>query len=214
MGYFNFSDALAVLKLKSNWYLMLYSGLAFSPLAVFAGLWGDSFLQVAFHATKPTAATLTSLSFFGLAVGGPCFGYLSDRIGKRFGVMLFGMLLSMFALLVALYFPVISDWIEGVALFFFGVGTGAFMLVFAAGKEINPLAITATVVAFINTGDALIGTFTEPLIGKFLDVFGYGKMRHGIHYFSTYDYHMALMLLPLYLGIALFFLCLSKKIIQ
>lgn len=210
----NFHDVMTVLKFKPNWALMFYSGLAFSPLAVFAGLWGDSFLQTAYHITKPDAAMLTSFSFLGLAVGAPILGLVSDRLSNRFGVMVFGMVLSIVALLIALYSPFASRWIEGVALFLFGFGTGAFMIVFSVGKEVNALAMTATVAAFINTGDALIGTFTEPLLGKFLDIFGHGKMLHGIRYFSSQDYHISLLLLPLYLVGALLFLFSVKKIIQ
>lgn len=208
-----FSDVTSVLRSKDNWYLMFYSGLAFSPLAVFAGLWGDSFLQIAYHVTKPGAAMLSSFSFLGLALGAPFFGYLSDRTHKRFSLMLVGILLSIFALLFTIYFPGISKLPEGIALFLFGFGTGAFMLVFVVGKEINPIAMTATVIAFINTGEAIIGTFTEPLLGRLLDIFGHGQMRRGIYYFGQSDYHLALMLLPLYLLLALLFLLLLRKTI-
>ncbi len=207
-------DVMAVLKFKPNWLLMFYSGLAFSPLAVFGGLWGDSFLQTAYHATKPDAAMLTSLSFFGLAIGAPILGFVSDRLSNRFGVMVFGLLLSFVTLLIALYYPTNMHWIEGTALFLFGFGTGAFMLVFAAGKEVNALTMTATVFAFINTGEALLSTFTEPLLGKFLDIFWHGKMLHGIRYFSTHDYHISLLLLPIYLIGALLFLLAAKKTIR
>jgi nitrate/nitrite transporter NarK len=210
----NFKDIMAVLKFKPNWYLMLYSGLAFSPLAVFAGLWGDAFLQTAYHITKPDAAMLTSMSFFGLAVGAPLLGYVSDRLSNRFGVMMFGVILSLFALCVAIYSPYASHVVEGTALFLFGFGTGGFMLVFSVGKDINALAMTATVVAFVNTGDALIGTFTEPLLGKMLDIFGHGKMLHGVRYFNVHDYHLSLMLLPIYLVSAICCLLAVKKVIK
>src|SRR3990167_896726 len=81
-----FRDVLSVLKSAPNWYLMFYSGLAFSPLAVFAGLWGDSFLQTAFHISKPDAAMLTSMSFLGLAVGAPLLGFVSERLSNRFTI--------------------------------------------------------------------------------------------------------------------------------
>ena len=210
----NFRDIGQVLKFRPNWYLMFYSGLAFSPLAVFAGLWGDAFLQTAYHISKPDAATLSSMSFLGLALGAPFFGWLADRFKNRFYVLLFGLLLSLFALIAALYFYNRTNLIEGFLLFLFGVGTGAFMLVFAVGKDINALTMTATVVALINTGDALIGTFTEPLLGKLLDIFGRGKMLDGIRYFNLNDYHLAMILLPLYLLIGLCFLLALRKYIK
>lgn len=210
----NVKDILSVLKFKPNWYLMFYSGLAFSPLAVFAGLWGDSFLQAAFHISKPNAAMLTSMSFLGLGLGAPFLGLVADRLGNRFLVMMGGTSLSMIALLFALYFPTHTLFIEGAALFLFGFGTGGFMLVFSVGREVNPASMTATVSAFINTGDALIGTFSEPLLGKMLDIFGHGKMHQGVRYFSVHDYHDALILLPVYLLGAMGCLLLLRKTIK
>lgn len=207
----NFRDVMTVIKFKPNWYLMLYSGLAFSTLAVFSGLWGDAFLQAAYTISKPDAATLTSMSFFGLAVGAPILGYLSDRLATRYNVMLYSLLLSLIALVIALYCPDLPKIAEGAALFIFGFATGAFMLVFAVGKELNALAMTATVVAFLNTGEALIGTFSEPFLGKLLDIFGKGAMRNGVSYFSVSDYHIALLALPLYLIGALCFLIAARK---
>jgi hypothetical protein len=92
-------------------------------------------------------------------------------------------------------------------LFVFGFGLGAFMLVFAMGKESNPLTLTATVVAMINTSDAVFDALTEPLIGKFLDMNWDGQMVNGAHLFSLSSYHVAFALLPLYLliGSALLF---------
>ena len=48
---------------RHNWFLMIYAGLSFSPLAVFSGLWGDAFLETVYHVSKPDAAMFASLSF-------------------------------------------------------------------------------------------------------------------------------------------------------
>ncbi len=201
-------DFLQLLKRKSNWLLMFYSGLAFSPVAVFGGLWGTPFLQESYHLSKTAAASLTSMMFLGLAVGGPLLGYVSDRLGKRYVIMVFGILLSMVSMAVILYLPERTEWLAAVCLFLFGFGTGAFMLGFALGKEMNHIALAATVIAFINTGDAVFGAFSEPLVGKLLDVFWDGKVLNGVHYFNVSSYRLALSLLLLYLVGAL--LCLMR----
>jgi hypothetical protein len=102
--------------------------------------------------------------------------------------------------------------LEGTLLFLFGFGTGAFMLGFALGKALNAVALAASVIALINTGDAILGAVSEPLAGKVLDVFWEGKQVHGVHYFSVHDYHLALLMLPAYLLVAVGFLgCLRKS---
>lgn len=203
-------DFVGLLKKKENWLLLFYSGLAFSPLAVFGGLWGNPFLMQAFHVSKTTAATLTSMSFLGLGVGAPLLGYVSDKLQKRYLVMMLGLVLSFVALALVVYAP-LSTWMAGTLLFLFGFGVGAFMLGFTVGKELNHVALAATVVGLINTGDALFGAFTEPMVGKFLDMFGDGKVVHGVHVFSLHDFHLAFAMMPVYLLLAAAFLWPLRK---
>lgn len=207
-------DFSQVLKNRTNWLLMFYSGLAFSPLAVFGGLWGIPFLQEAEHLSKSAAASLTTTMFFGLALGGPLFGFISDRLGKRFEVMVFGVLLSLVCLSLALYVSNLPTLIEGGLLFLFGLGTGVFMLGFTVGKELNAVALAGTVVALINTGDAIFGAFSEPLVGKLLDIFWQGQVVDGAHHFSLHDFDLSLAVLPGYLLLALVCLWGLRKVIK
>ncbi len=202
-----------LLKSKKNWLLTFYSGLAFTPVAVLGGLWGNPFFEESHHLTNETAAFFTSLIFLGLAVGGPLFGFFADRLGNRIKVMSYGSGLAFMALMLALYVLNLPLWLFGCLLFLFGLGSGAFMLSYPLGKELNQhLGLAATVVALINTGDAFFGSFTEPLIGKVLDFFWQGKIVAGVHYFSVTDYDKALLILPVYLLSALGCLLLLKRL--
>jgi MFS family permease len=196
----------ALLKDKKNWLLAFYSGLAFTPIAVLGGLWGNPFFEVLHQISTTEAAYFTSLIFIGLAIGGPLFGYFADRLGDSVKVMMVGTVIAFVSLSLAIYMMSIPLWFFGVLLFTFGLGTGVFMLSFPLGKSMNSLNLAATVVALINTGDALFGSFTEPLIGKILDIFWDGTIVNGVHHFSVQNYHIALSVLPLYLLIGL--LCL------
>jgi len=195
-------DLLDIVKNRQNWLLTFYSGLAFSPIAIFGGLWGNPFLQQAYHLNNTQAASLLSLVFIGLGIGSPLLGILSDRLGARRNVMLSSTMVACLALVLVLYCHQLPLWAVSVLLFIFGFGLGSFMLGFAIGKEINKPAFTATVVAMINTSDALLDSFTEPGIGKLLDLLWDGKVVDGVHYFSLQSYHLALSVLPIYLLIA------------
>lgn len=203
---------LTLLKSKKNWLLTFYSGLAFTPVAVLGGLWGNPFFEESHHLTNKEAAFFTSLVFLGLAVGGPLFGFFADRLGNRIKVMAYGSGLAFATLVFALYALSLPLWLFGSLLFLFGLGSGAFMLSYPLGKELNQqLGLAATVIALINTGDAFFGSFTEPLIGKVLDFFWQGKIVAGVHYFSITDYDKALIILPVYLLGALGCLMALKK---
>jgi MFS family permease len=195
----SFKGMARVFKSKQNWLLTLYGGLAFSPVAVFGGLWGNPFLEQAYHLSKTEAASMVSLVFIGLGLGSPLLGFLSDRLNNRRDVMFASTLVSCAAITLVLYCHPLSTGCLSVLLFLFGFGLGAFMLVFAMGKEMNQLALTATVIAMLNTSDALLDALTEPFIGKLLDMGWDGTIVNGIHQFSLHSYHVALSVLPLYL---------------
>ena len=192
----------AVFRKKENWLLTIYSGLTFTPISVFGGLWGVPFLKTAFNLTTTDAASLTSVAFLGLAAGGPLLGLLSDRLGNRKGVMFSGTFLSLWSLVLVVYLPHLSYFSLLILLFLFGFGIGSFMLCFALGKEMNSLAVTATVIALVNSGDAIFGSFTEPLVGRFLDMGASGTDANGVLIFSAHDYRIALSLLVGYMATA------------
>ncbi|MFC3909790.1 MFS transporter [Legionella dresdenensis] len=206
----NFSDIMTVLKNKQNWLLTLYSGFAFSPLAVFGGLWGNPFLQQAYLIDKTQASSLMSLVFIGLGIGSPLSGLLAQRLNARRKVMFAGLLLSLITITMVIYYPSSSLLVAGSQLFLFGLGTGAFMLVFTIGKETNKLCLTATVIAMINTSDAFLDALTEPLIGRLLDLSG-AQMVDGVTRFTLTGFHTALAILPLYLLLGLVFLGLVQE---
>jgi len=208
----NLKSLLKLLTYKYNWYLMFYSGLAFAPLIVFGGLWGNPFLQEAYHLSKTNAASFTSLLFIGLAIGGPLLGFISDKINTRVPIMAAGVIISFLSIFLVIYMPEQKLFLLGLELLLFGFGTGAFMLGFALGKEINPFIYAASIIALINTGDAIFGAFTEPLIGKFLDLTWQGSIVGGVQYFSVSEYQSAFAILLLYLLGALITLWPLRKV--
>jgi predicted MFS family arabinose efflux permease len=197
-----FKDILQVFKNKQNWLLTFYCGLAFTPVAVFGGLWGNPFLQAAFHISKTEAATLVSLVFIGLGLGSPILGILSDKLDDRRQIMFYSTLYAFFAISAVLYWHGMPYWLLAFLLFSFGFTLGAFMIVFAMGKELNSAALTATVIAMINASDGILTGITEPAIGKLLDWSWDGTLVHGVRAFSLKSYHFGLSVLPIYLIIA------------
>jgi MFS family permease len=194
-----FKDVKQVLQSKQNWLLTLYGGLAFSPIAVFGGLWGNPFLQQAYNIDKTHSASLVSLVFIGLGVGSPLLGILSDWLGERRQLMFYCTFISFLAISMVLYCHQLPLWLVGTLLFTFGFMLGAFVLVFTIGKELNKAHLTATVIAMINASDAVLDAVTEPAIGKLLDLTWDGKIVNGVHYFSLTSYKYALSVLPIYL---------------
>ena len=200
-----------VFQNKQNWLLTAYSGLAFAPLSVLGGLWGPPFLQESYHLSRTESSGLISLIFIGLGIGSPLWGLLSDKLNNRLKVMKFALILSLVTILIVCYSTLLPIWMIGFLLFLFGFGVGAFMLGFTLGTEINNIALAATVVSLINTGDSILESFTEPFLGKLLDLGWTGQMRDGARYFTIQNFHFALIPLPIYLILAFIFLHFIKE---
>lgn len=188
-------NILLIINNKQNWLLTAYGGLAFSPVVIFCGLWGNPFLQQAYHLDKLTSSTLISIVFVGLGIGSPIFAMATQWVKSRCALMGYSTLLSALALTLIIYVHPMPIWLLGVLLFSFGFNLGAFSIVFVIGKESNPLFLAGTVISLINASDALLDAITEPLIGVILDIFG--KIGH-THEFSLASYHLALGILPIY----------------
>lgn len=196
---------------KQTWLLSLYSGLAFAPVSVFGGLWGVPFLQTAYELSRNSAAFAVSWIFIGFAVGAPFFGWLSDFIGRRKPILFSGSFIALICILFALYSPSRNIILLSTTLFFFGFGASGFFTSFAMIRELFPLALAGTVLGVMNTFDSICEAIFEPIIGAILDWAWDGKIIDGVHYFSVSNFHSALLLLPLSLGLAIFLLFFIKE---
>lgn len=195
-------DIVLVVWNKQNWLLTLYSGLVFTAVVVFGSLWGNPFLQEAYHIGKPAAAGLVSLVFVGLACGGPIFGILAQRVANRLILLFNCTLVAFIALALVLYCHMMPIWLLGSLLFIFGFVVGAAMIVYSIAKESNSCALTATVITMINSSDGILTGITEPGIGKILDATWDGSIVNGVHHFKLISYQLSLSTLAIYLFIA------------
>jgi MFS family permease len=192
-----------ICKNPQSWWLSIYSGLAFAPVMVFGGLWGVSFTAEAYELSLNTAAQFVSLIFIGCAVGAPVLGWLSDWLGRREVVMFWGTLLAFITLSLVIYAPTFSLYTLAVLLFLFGFAISSFLLSFTMIREISLPMLAATAIGFMNTFDAFVGGFTDPLTGVFLDLGWDGLVIEGVRVFSASTYKVAFLTLPAYLVIAL-----------
>ena len=200
-----------IFKHSQSWTLSIYSGLAFAPISVFGGLWGVPFLKETFGLSSMVAAHEVSLVFIGFAAGAPLAGWLSEKLGFRKPIMLWGTLVGLLAITFVLYAPITSSVWLGLNLFIFGFSLSAFLLSFTMIRESHSLGIAATAVGFMNAFNALFGALSDPLTGKFLDMGWQGTMVDGARIFPVAAYKAALATLPIFLLLSLILLYFIKE---
>jgi MFS family permease len=184
----------AVFKNPQSILCGLLAGLFFIPTTIFDMIWGVRFLQEG-HGFDYAQAVIRSATVpFGWILGSPLMGMLSDRLGRRKPVIVFGGCMLMGSLLWILYGPkdVLPPYVLG---FSAGFASGAAMVTYTVVKEANPPQFggTATgVIGFLNfTFSALIG----PVFGSRLQRFS-GGLDSGLE-----QYQMTFQ--PLIYGVAL-----------
>ncbi|MDI3280406.1 MAG: MFS transporter [Bacillota bacterium] len=139
----------------------------YGPLMSFLGLWGGIYLIEVHGLEKGVADYILMMIALGYTIGGPLFGYLSDRIFKcRRPVLVVGMVLFSFTWLPFLVGRRLSPTLLGLIALSMGItsgGTGA--LNFAIVKESVPPHLAGTALALVNTLAFAAVTVFQPLTG-------------------------------------------------
>ena len=187
---------------KSTWLNAFTALFFYVTTTAFAGLWGASFVQTAYGASKEVASFAMSMVFAGWLFGGPLTGLLSDVIGKRKTTIRIGIVGTLFSLVPVIYFPSIPIVLVYVLLFLVGFFSSAELLSFVLAIEVNSIRAKATAAAFTNfiisCGDALV----QPFIGFLLDSKWGGTLENEVRLYSASDYQFALSCLPIALLMA------------
>ncbi|MBS3905008.1 MAG: MFS transporter [Simkania sp.] len=200
-----------VVSKKNTWVNALSALFFYMTTTAFAGLWGLSFVQLAYGVSKEIAGYAMSMVFAGWLVGGPLTGLLSDFMGKRTSTIRIGVLGALICLIPVIYFPTMSIYAVYVLLFLVGLFSSAELLSFSLAIELNSTRAKATAAAFTNflisCGDAVV----QPFVGFLLDKNWTGAFEQGIRAYGVKDYQIALTCLPITLFIAFLLLFFIKE---
>jgi len=173
--------------------------LTFLPITAFAELWVVPFLGVVGF-SRSDAALGASMMFLGFALGGPCWGLLSNYWKSRRIPLILGSLLAAIFMLILILFPTTSKaWMYSL-LFLVTLSASAEILVFAVSNDQNPKEVCATAAAFTNMFTMIGGALLPPIIGTLLDTAI--ELKEGLPVYSASDYTLALMAIPVGLVLA------------
>jgi len=195
-----------IIRSPKSWLVALYGALMYAPTPALAASWGVYFMMFAHHLTRPDAAELISFIFYGWAIGGPIFGALSDKVGRRKVPLLISAIGALIFITPILYSPISTKWILGSCMFTFGFFSSGFLPSYALIREINHPKICGSVMGFMNMLNNVGGALIPLMIGWVLDHYWLGQTMDGLRIYSLSDYHLALTLLPLCIVFALILL--------
>lgn len=196
-----YQDIIKLFKNRQIWINGLIGGLIILPTTIFAELWGAPFLKLNYGFTEQSAILATSMIFLGWAVGSPLMGFLSDHIKRRRAPLIWGALVGMLIFSVILYSSNLPDYIVFGLLFLFGFISSVEVIVFAVARESSPESVAGTAVAMTNFLVVCAGPF-QWVVGKLLDSLWDGAVVAGQPLYTIDNYHIALLLCPVSMGLA------------
>ncbi|CZH60841.1 D-glucarate permease [Legionella pneumophila] len=186
----------AVCKHAYTWIIGGYAFAIWTPIAVFAALWGVPFLQEKFQVSVVAASGLCSMIWLGIGVGSPLLGWLSDKLESRRIALIISAVLGLIATLIILYWSELSYNWSYVVLFVLGLGAGGQTVSFAVVKENNTPELVGTASGFNNLSVLIGGAIFQPLVGYILQQTGSWRIVNGAHVYSISSYQTALLVMP------------------
>ena len=186
---------LNVCRHSYTWIIGAYSFTIWTPIAVFAALWGIPYLQQKYQISVLAASGLCSMIWIGIGVGSPLLGWLSDRCSSRRLALGISSVFGLAATLILLYSHLPTGWMY-LVLFFFGFGAGGQTVGFGVVKDNNPLELVGTASGFNNLSVLLGGAIFQPIVGILLQHSKDWIVVNGVPIYTIQSYNQALLVLP------------------
>jgi len=189
-------DLLAVVHNIQSWKTAVFASLIYVPLPTFAGIWAMPYLVHVDHLSIIQAASICSMVWAGMGIGGPLTGWLSDYFGRRSIFFSCNTAAVLVLAMCVLYIPHLSIIQFHILFFALGFCCGAYSLSFALMREVNPIQVSGMALAFA-TMCVMLGVATiSQLIGLVM------RQVESIYTDVVMDYHLALMVVPICLLLA------------
>lgn len=203
-----------VFRYRNTWLLGFVPGGIVGSILAFAGLWGVPFLTTHHGMSKGDAAAVCSALLIAWAIGGPVFGALSDRLGRRKPLYIFGCAIIALCWSLLFLIPAMHKAILIALLLISGFASGCMIIGFAFAKESVPNQLAGTVSGVVNMGVMMGPMLLQPAVGWMLDINWGGEMANGVKAYSLSAYQSGFSLMAFWAlasFIVIFFTIETKK---
>ena len=200
-----------VFEYRNTWLLLLTPGSVAGSVLAFAGLWGVPFLTTHYGLTPPQAAALCSAQLLAWAVGGPVFGGLSDRIGRRKPLYVAGCSISAVGWGLIILVPGLPLFFLIALLIVIGFAAGCMIIGFAFAKESVPLPLAGTAAGVCNMGSMMGPMLLQPAVGWMLDRQWDGTMSAGARVYGLEAFRLGFSLMLAWTVLSLVLITLTRE---
>jgi MFS family permease len=191
-----------ILTNKYTYIFGIYGCMMYVHLSGFADQWGVHFINHTYGEDKDLSARAVTMIYWGVAAGAPISALLADYLKSYRKVLLIGAVGAMTIFTAHLYLVHLPfSWLYPM---YFGVGlfSGSQFLCFAAVCANNCHGKTGAAAGIHNMMCMTSGIVFQPLIGYLLDWNWDGTIVENVPIYAKSDYSVALVVVPVSLGIA------------
>lgn len=204
-------NVVEVFNYPNTWFLCVIPGGLVGCVLTFSGLWGVPFLTTHHELSPPVAAAMTSTLLLAWAVGGPIFGWFSDRIRNRKRLYLIGSVLSITGWFSITFITKIPVYGLIAMLLMTGFSSGCIIITFAFAKESVPTHLSGTVSGVVNMGVMMGPTLLQPAVGWILDLKWQGEVIRGIRLYTLDAYQAGFSLMIAWAVLSFFLLFFTRE---
>lgn len=194
-----------------NWNCGLFASLLNLPILVFGALWGFMYVTQIFSLPRLQASTACAMLFLGMLLGGPIFGWISDRLLVRKTPMFAGLLICFIAITVLLLMPSLGFFSVAALMFLIGIGSSAQILAYPTVTDSNPPALAGSALGLTSTLIMSGGAIIQPVVGWLIEYRWDGLMESGMPIFSYANYNFAFWSMPMAILVATGLVLLIKE---
>jgi MFS family permease len=205
------ASLLTILSYRNSWLLSLIPAGIAGGVLTFSGLWGVPFLKAHYGLSPTQAAAMTSTLSVAWGVGGPVFGGLSDRIGRRKPLFIAGCMITALGWSLIIFGPILSIPFLTLLLIITGFGSGCMVISYVFIKESVPSHLAGTVSGLCNMGVMLGPLFLQPAIGWVLDQNWQGQILNGVRVYSRPAYQAGFSLMLAWAVLALILILFTRE---
>ncbi len=202
---------LKVLRYRNTLLLFVIPGAIVGSVLTFSGLWGVPYLTTLYGLSASKAAAVTSSVLVAWALGGPLFGWFSDRWGHRKPLYVVGCVLTLLGWGAALYIENLPLSMRIAALLIAGFSSGCMIISFAFAKESVPGSLAGTISGVINMGVMMGPMLLQPAVGWMLDRKWQGQMHAGVKIYGLHAYQAGFSMMLSWIALALILLLFTRE---
>jgi len=187
-----------VISNKQTWASGLLGFCFWSPIAVFAELWGVPFLMEIHHTSASDVSQYIIWVWFGIALGAPLFGWYSNFISSRKIPIYIGFILGFISTCGIVFWHPESSCPMDILMFAFGLSGSVMVVTFGVVSDNNPKYVAGTAIGFNNMSVILGATILQPITGYILNFFWDGKLVDSHPVYGLDGYIYAFSILPIF----------------